>query len=295
MGKCDWLAEEFEANRKRLQVAAYRMLGSLAEAEDVVQEAWLRLSRSDAGGVENLGGWLTTVVARISLDRLRARKSRREEPLEEQATGMRAAETADPEYDVLLADSVGPALLVVLDMLAPAERVAFVLHDMFGLSFEQIGPVVDRTPAAARKLASRARSRVQGRGEAPDASLARRREIVDAFLTASRDGDFGALLALLDPAVVLRADAAAVAVSSARRAQGAPRLAAEQHGPNTVAEAFSGRARNAQPALIDGEPGAVWAPGGKVRAAFIFAVDWGRITGIEIVSEPARIAALDIR
>jgi RNA polymerase sigma-70 factor (ECF subfamily) len=295
MGESDWLAKEFEANRKRLQVAACRMLGSVAEAEDVVQEAWLRLSRSDAGEVENLGGWLTTVVARGALDRLRARKSRREEPLETQAIGAPPAETGNPEHDVLLADSVGPALLVVLDTLTPRERVAFVLHDMFGLSFEEIAPIVDRTPAAARKLASRARGRVQGRAKTPDASLTRRREIVDAFLAASREGDFGALLALLDPAVVLRADAAAVTVSAARQAQGAPRLAPELHGPHAVAETFSGRARTAQPALIDGAPGAVWAPGGEVRAVFMFAVERGSVTGIEVVAETARIAALDIR
>src|SRR5438477_10053970 len=207
-----WLAERFEANRTRLQAVAYRMLGSLSEADDAVQEAWLRLSRSDTNGVENLAGWLTTVVARVSLDMLRSRKSRREEPLGDHIPEPTMSQTAaaDPEHQALLADSVGPALLVVLETLAPAERIAFVLHDLFAVPFGEIAPIVGRSSAAARQLASRARRRVQGVSTAHDADVTRQRAVVDAFLAASRSGDFEALLAVLDPNVLLRADAASV-------------------------------------------------------------------------------------
>src|SRR6516225_1425889 len=244
MTESDWLAEGFEKNRTRLRAVAYRMLGSPSEADDAVQEAWLRFSRSDTSGVENLGGWLTTVVARVCLDMLRSRKARREESLDAHVPEqiVRPEEGIDPEQEALLADSVGLALQVVLDRLAPAERVAFVLHDMFDLPFGQIGPIVGRSPAAARQLASRARRRVRGAAMAPDADLARQREVVDAFLAASRGGDFGALVALLDPEVVLRADAAAVR-------SGAP---GEVHGAAEVAGTFSGRARAARPALVNG-------------------------------------------
>ena len=220
MDEHDWLAERFEENRTHLRAVAYRMLGSLSEADDAVQESWLRLSRSDTSGVENLGGWLTTVVARVCLDMLRSRKSRREEPLDVHVPEPIVSREAgtDPEHEALLADSVGLALLVVLETLAPAERLAFVLHDMFAVPFDEIAPIVGRSPAAARQLASRARRRVQGCGRAlPDADLTRQREVVDAFLAAARGGDFDALLAVLDPDVVLRADRAAVPAGARER------------------------------------------------------------------------------
>src|SRR2546422_4404368 len=247
MDERDCLAEPFEENRTHLRAVAYRMLGSPNEADDAVQEAWLRLSRSDTSGVEDLGGWLTTVVARVCLNMLRSGESRREEPLDAHVPEPIVSREAgiDPRHEALLADSVGLALLVVLEMLAPAERVAFVLHDMFDLPFDEIAPVVGRSPAAATQLASRARRRVQGAATVPDADLTRRREIVDAFLAASRGGDFGALLALLDPDVVLRADPAAVRAGATREGRGAA----------AVAETLSGRARRARPAPVDGAPG----------------------------------------
>ena len=228
MDEHDFLAERFEANRKRLRAVAYRMLGSLSEAEDAVQEAWLRLSRADASRVENLGGWLTTVVARVCLDMLRSRKSRREEPITN-APIVHRQDGVDPEHEALRADSVGLALLVVLETLTPAERLAFVLHDMFAVSFDEIAPIVDRSPAAARQLASRGRRRVQGSPAMPGIDLNRQREVVDAFLAASRSGDFEALLSMLEPDVVLRADPATVAMGAA----------AEVRGPAAVAETFS--------------------------------------------------------
>lgn len=293
--KNDWLAGQFEANRSRLREVAHRMLGSYSEAEDVVQEAWLRLSRSDAAAVENLGGWLTTVVARIALDMLRARGTRREEPLDAQAPVAEAtpAEGAGPEEEVLLADAIGPALLVVLETLSPSERLAFVLHDLFGVSFEEIAAIVARTPTAARQLASRARRRVHGATVTrPDWLLQRR--VVDAFLAASRGGDFAALLAVLDPDVQLRADAAAVLGSTAGRAAGAPLLAPELRGGRAVAAAFVGRARTAQAALVDGAVGAAWAPGGIPKAAFAIRTTQGRIVEIEIIADPARLAATEV-
>jgi RNA polymerase sigma factor (sigma-70 family) len=284
MDEHDWLAERFEANRSHLRAVAYRMLGSRSEADDAVQEAWLRLSRADTREVENLGGWLTTVVARVCLNMLRSRTSRREEPL-----GVRLPEPAassdngaDPEHEALMADSVGVALLVVLETLAPAERLAFVLHDMFGVPFDQIAPIVERTPTAARQLASRARRRVQGRATVPDADLARRRQVVAAFLAASRDGDFDALLALLDPDVVVRADSAAVRAGAS----------AEVRGAAAVANTFLGRARAARPALVDGAVGAVWAPGGRLRAVVDFTIADGKIVEIGLVADPERLSQL---
>jgi RNA polymerase sigma factor (sigma-70 family) len=295
MSESAWLAKRFEENRAHLRAVAYRMLGSWSEADDAVQEVWLRLSRSDAGEVDNLGGWLTTVVARLCLDMLRSRRSRREELLQGQAPepiGNGKAE-GDPEDELTVASSIGPALLVVLETLAPAERVAFVLHDMFDVPFEEIAPIVGRSPAAARQLASRARRRVRG-APVPGSDVARQREVVDAFLAASRDGDFDALVAVLAPDVVLRADEVAVRTAAARRWGGAPGLSSEIRGARAVAETFKGRARGASPALIDGDAGAVWAVGGRPRTAFVFRVELGRITEIELVMDPARLSALDI-
>jgi len=274
----DWLAERFEANRTHLRAVAYRMLGSLTEADDAVQDAWLHVSRADASGVQNLGGWLTTVVARVCLDMLRSRKSRREESLSELVAPPIASHEAgiDPEHEALLADSVGLALLVVLETLAPAERVAFVLHDLFDLPFDEIAPIVGRSPTAARQLASRARRRVQGAATVPDGDLTRQREVVDAFLAASRGGDFDALLAVLDPNVVLRADREAVQMGASGEVRGAA----------AVARTFSGRARVAQPALVNGAAGAVWAQGGRPRVVFEFTITGGRIVAIHLVADP---------
>ena len=261
------------------------MLGSLSEAEDAVQEAWLRLSRSGASGVENLGGWLTTVVARVCLDMLRSRKAKAEEPLVPQVPEPTTSQGAnDPEQEAILADSVGLALLVVLETLTPAERVAFVLHDLFAMPFEEIAPIVGRSAAAARQLASRARRRVQGGTTVGDADRSRQREIVAAFLAASRGGDLAGLLALLDPDVVLRADGAAVAAGAAD----------EVRGSAAVAETFSGRARAAQPALINGVAGLVWAPGGQPRVVFDFAIAGGKIVAIHLIADPQRLRDLDL-
>src|SRR5919106_264370 len=286
MDRHDWLADRFEENRTRLRALAYRMLGSPSEADDAVQEAWLRLSRSDPSRVENPGGWLTTAVARVCLDMLRSRRSRREDPLEAHAPErvLEREDGTDPESEALLGDSVGLALLVVLDTLAPAERVAFVLHDMFAVPFEEIAPILGRSPAAARQLASRARRRVRGGGAVLDADLARRRQVVDAFLAASRDGDFEALLAVLDPDVVLRADGAAVHM-------GAPR---EVRGAASVAETFSGRARAARPAMVDGAVGAVWAQGGRPRVGFDIQVSRGKIVAIDMLADPERLGRLHL-
>ncbi len=290
------LAAQFEAHRTHLRAVAYRMLGSLSEADDAVQESWLRLSRSDTSGVANLGGWLTTIVARVCLDMLRARRSRREEPLGASmpAPVARRQEGGDPEHEALLADAVGLALLVVLDTLAPAERLAFVLHDLFAVPFEEIAPIVGRSPTAARQLASRARRRVRGAATAPNAELARQRAVVAAFLAASRNGDFGALLTLLDPDVVLRADHVAVGASATAQDRGAPILAAEVRGASAVAETFSGRARAAQPALVNGVAGAVWAPEGRPHVVFGFTITDGKIVGIAIIADPARLRQLDV-
>jgi RNA polymerase sigma-70 factor (ECF subfamily) len=259
------------------------MLGSRSEADDAVQEAWLRLSRADAGGIENLGGWLTTVVARLCLDLLRSRKSRDEVPLEPHDPEPTSREPGGAEREALLAESVGLALLVVLETLTPAERVAFVLHDMFDLSFDEIAPIVGRSSAAARQLASRARRRVKG-AAVPDADRTRQREIVDAFLAASRGGDFVALLALLDPDVVLRADAAAVHIGSP----------GEVRGATAVAGTFAGRARVAQRALVNGAVGLVWAPGGRPRVVFGFTITGGKIVAIDLMADPEHLRQLDL-
>ena len=291
MHKNHWLAERFDENRSRLRGVAYRILGSASEADDAVQEAWLKLSRSDTAGVENLGGWLTTVVARVCLDMLRARASRREMPL---ATAADAPGDSTSEDDVILADEIGPALLLVLEMLAPAERVAFVLHDLFSVSFEEIAPIVNRTPAATRQLASRARRRIRG-ADVPAADLAQQRELVSAFLAASRDGDFERLVAVLSPDVVLRADDLAVRTAAANQRRGAPTLAPEIRGAAVVADAFKGRAHAALRATIDGEAGAVWVVGTQVRTAFLFSVDGGKITGIDLIMDPVHLAELAVQ
>jgi RNA polymerase sigma factor (sigma-70 family) len=291
------LAESFEKNRPRLRAIAHRMLGSASEAEDAVQDSWLRLSRSDAGEVDNLDGWLTTVVARICLDMLRARKTREETASEHEPSepGVRAA---DPERELLLADAVASAMTLVLDTLAPAERVAFVLHDLFGLSFGDVGGILERTPTAARQLASRARRRVQGgtsdETTARDAALPSQREVVDAFLAASRQGDFAALLSVLDPDVVLRVDPMTVRAAAALESRGAPKLAPMVRGAHAVAGAFSGRAGAAQPALLGVAIGAVWAPGGKPRAAFAFRIVGGKIVEVQLTSDPAIVSRFDI-
>ncbi len=288
MDERDWLAERFEENRPHLRTVAYRMLGSASEADDAVQEAWLRVSRSGADEVENLGGWLTTIVARVSLNMLRSRASRREEPMDEPVTGqVNQRAGTDPEQEAVMADSVGLALLVVLDTLTPAERLAFVLHDMFAVPFEEIAPIVDRSPVATRQLASRARRRVQQAG--PDAErqpeeVRRKREVVDAFLAASREGDFEALLAMLDPDIVLRADDAVARMGVDREAVGA----------RAVAGTFSGRAVALRPGLIDGTAGAIWMHRGKPRVVFAFTITGGKVAAIEMIGDPERIGQLEV-
>lgn len=281
MNEKNFWAGQFEANRAHLRKVAYRMLGSVGEVDDAVQETWLRLSRSDAASVENLRGWLTTVIARVCLDMLRARKSRREEPMGPHVPEPAADNAHERESE--MADNVGTALLVVLEMLTPAERLAFVLHDMFAVPFEEIAPIVDRTPAAARQLASRARRRVQG-APAPDAELSHKRRIVDAFLKASREGDFEGLLAVLDPDVAFHADAAA------QRLGALPEI----RGAQAVAETFKGRAQAAKTALVDGEVGVAVILGGALRIALRVAVAGDRIAAIEAVADAARLAELDL-
>jgi RNA polymerase sigma-70 factor (ECF subfamily) len=287
------LSERFARSRARLRAIAYRMLGSASEADDAVQEAWLRLVRADGADVDNLTAWLTTVVARICLDVLRARKARREEPISAEVEELPAVGGADEDNEI--ADSVGVAMLVVLETLPAAERVAFVLHDMFDLTFDAIAPVLGRSSAAARQLASRARRRIQGASATPEVDRRRQREVVAAFLAASREGDFSALLALLDPDVVARADAAAVEASVARASRGAPPLRPEILGREAVAEVFNGRAGGAQPALVDGAPGLVWAPGGRAFAVFDFVVENGRIVEINLIADTRSIAALEVQ
>ena len=293
MGEKEILAERFEASRGHLRAVAFRMLGSTNEADDAVQELWLRLAGTDASGVENLRAWLTTVVARICLDMLRARKTRREEPIGVDVEAI--ASDDDAEREALIADSVGVAMLVVLEALAPAERVAFVLHDMFNLPFDDIAKVISRSPAAARQLASRARRRVQGEPATAQADRGQQRQLVEAFLAASRGDDFSALLTLLDPDVVLRADAAAVAASLTRAGAGAPVLAPEIFGSEAVAKTFKGRARAAQVAFIEGDVGLVFAPGGRPMVVFDFVVENGRIIEISLIADAACIAALDLK
>ena len=282
----DWVTEQFEANRGHLRAVAYRMLGSRAEAEDALQEAWLRLNRADTSEVENLAGWLTTVVARVSLDMLRSRTSRREEPMGEflPEAVQRDGEGTSPEDDAVMAEMVGPAMLVVLDTLAPAERLAFVLHDVFGVPFDEIAVILGRSSDAARQLASRARRRVRGAAPAQEPDPERQAEVVNAFLRASRRGDFEALLTVLDPEVVVRADATTVAMGSAP----------EVRGTTAVLNTFLGRAVGAQPAFIDGVAGAAWAPGGQIRAVLSFTVANGKVTAIDLVADRERIDQLDV-
>ena len=289
MDEHDWLAERFEADRTRLRAVAYRMLGSLSEADDAVQETWLRLSRADTSGVHNLGGWLTTLLARTCLDMLRARTSRREEPLDVHLPDpiISRQDRVNPEQQALLAEGIGLALLVVLDTLTPAERVAFVLHDMFAVPFDQIAPIVGRSPAAARQLASRARRRVQAAGTVPEADHGRQRAVVDAFLAAARGGDLQTLVALLDPDVVLRADLGAMAADASREFRGAPAVAEQ-------ALAFSGRARFARPALVNGAAGLVVAPHGRLFAVLAFTITRGRIVELDILADPERLRHLDL-
>ena len=286
MNERDYLAERFEEHRTHLRAVAYRMLGSSGEVDDAVQEAWLRLSRVDAAGIDNLGGWLTTVVARVCLDMLRSRQSRREEAFtpdvpDPVATGTQGS---SPEQEALLADSVGLALLVVLDRLAPAERLAFVLHDMFAVPFEEIGPIVGRSPEATRQLASRARRRVRGGAEAADPDLVQQRQVVDAFIAALRAGDFEGLLAVLDPDLVVRADMAAGAPTEIRGA------AAWAKG----AVAYGHLAQLTRPALVNGAIGVVVAPHGRLVRALRFTIANGKIAGIEVIGNPARLGELDV-
>jgi RNA polymerase sigma factor (sigma-70 family) len=284
MSEREYLAERFEEHRPHLRGIAYRMLGSLSEVDDAVQEAWLRLSRVDATGIDNLGGWLTTVIARVCLDMLRSRHSRREEPFASDALEPVAAGTqgSSPEQEALLADSVGLALLVVLDKLTPAERLAFVLHDMFAVPFEEIGPIVGRSAEAARQLASRARRRVRG-GGAPHPDRARHRAVADAFIAALRAGDFDGLLAVLDPDLVVRADMSGTPTEIRGAAVWAKGAVAYGH-----------MARLTQPALVDGAVGVVVAPHGRLVRALRFTIASGTITEIEIIGNPARLAELDV-
>ncbi|HEY8432671.1 MAG TPA: RNA polymerase sigma factor SigJ [Sandaracinaceae bacterium] len=291
MDETGWLTERFEEHRARLRAVAYRMLGSLSEAEDAVQEAWIRLQRADAAALENPAGWLTTVVSRVCLDMLRARRARREE-----AVGVEVPEparvpraSADPECDALLADSIGLALLVVLDTLSPAERVAFVLHDLFGVPFDEIAPIVGRSPEAARQLASRARRRVRGAPEARDAQRARQREVVEAFLRAAREGDFEGLLAVLDPDAVIHIDAAASRSGEEREVRGAAEWV-----DRFVALTRGLRAVDVEPALIDGSVGLIFAPGGRLVRALAFGFADDRIARLEVIGDPARLRALEI-
>jgi RNA polymerase sigma-70 factor, ECF subfamily len=283
----EWLAERFEEHRTRLRAVAYRMLGSLSEADDAVQEAWLRLSRTDASQVENLGGWLTTVVARVSLNMLRSRSVRREEPIGVHMPDpiVDRVDGTDPENEALLADSVGLALLVVLETLSPPERLAFVLHDIFAVPFDEIAPIVDRSPEAARQLASRARRRVQGENTVPDADLDTQREVVDAFLAAARDGDFEALLEVLDPDVVLRRDVAPLGGSGEVR--GARAVAGQ-------ALAYSRLAALIQPALVNGAVGGVAILDGEPFAVGAFTVRGRKIVAMDILADPERLRQLDL-
>lgn len=285
MDEHTWLAEQFEAERPHLRAVAYRMLGSLAEAEDAVQETWLRLSGSDTSAVANLGGWLTTVVARICLNMLHARKARCEESLEASVSEpfTSAFGGVDPEEEAELADSVGLALLVVLDTLAPAERLAFVLHDIFAMPFDEIAPLVERSPTAARQLASRARRRVRGAAMKADADLAASRAVVDAFLTASRGGDFDALLALLDPDVVFRADRVAVARGAAGEIRGAAAVTRQLAGQIRFGTRF------AQPVVVDGTVGLVVAPRGRLLLLLRLTIRGGKIAEIDAVADPAHL------
>jgi RNA polymerase sigma-70 factor (ECF subfamily) len=293
MDEQEWLAQRFEEHRTHLRAVAYRMLGSLSEADDALQETWLRLSRSNTSGLENLGGWLTTVVGRVCLnmllDMLRSRKSRREESLDVHVPEpiVSREDGIDPEHEALLADSVGLALLAVLETLTPAERLAFVLHDMFAVPFEEIAPIVGRSEVATRQLASRARRRVQGAALDPDADLARQREVVDAFFAASRDGDFDTLLAVLDPDVVLRIDGGAVRAGLSREVRGAAAVAEQ-----TLT--FSRLSPFIRRALVNGVAGVVVAPRGRPFAVMGFTVRGGKIVEIDVLADPERLGRLDL-
>ncbi|WKX69109.1 sigma-70 family RNA polymerase sigma factor [Streptomyces sp. XD-27] len=287
MDESEFLAEHFETHRAHLRAVAYRMLGSLSEADDAVQETWIKLNRSDTSGVGNLGGWLTTVVGRVCLDMLRSRASRREEPLDVRVPDpiVSGADGVDPEHEALVADSVGLALLVVLETLAPAERLAFVLHDLFAVSYDEIAPIVGRTPTAARQLASRARRRVQGAAPAPDTDLVRQREVVDAFLAAARGGDLEALVAVLDPDVVVRSDGGTLRPSSMVR------------GARAVAEGaiiFARLAEFTRPALVNGAAGAVAMSEGRPMSVAAFTVSGGKVVELDILTDPERLRALDL-
>jgi RNA polymerase sigma-70 factor, ECF subfamily len=287
MDRQEWLAGQFEEQRPRLRAVAYRMLGSLSEADDAVQDAWLRTSRADTTEVENLGAWLTTVVARVALNMLRSRNTRREQPLDVHVPDpvVDPADGTDPEHEALLADSVGLALLVVLETLTPPERLAFVLHDMFAIPFDEIAPIVDRSPDAARQLASRARRRVRGHAPLPDADLKAQWHVVDAFVKAGRDGDFDALVAVLDPDIVLRADGGLTGLS--RRIQGAETVASQ-------AMMFARQDLVMRRALVNGVPGMVSTRDGQPLAVAAFAVRGGKIVEMDILADPARLAKLDL-
>jgi RNA polymerase sigma-70 factor (ECF subfamily) len=289
MGENQWLVEQFEANRANLREMAYRMLGSLNEADDAVQESWLRFHRADTSGVDDLGRWLTTVVARVCLDKLRSRKARRENPLDMESPPLIENDDnqVDPEYETLLADSVGLALLVVLETLAPAERLAFVLHDLFAMPFDEIAPIVGRTPSTARQLASRARRRVYGTDMVRQTDFFRQREVVEAFLAASRAGDFEALLALLDPDVVVRADRVAVPAGTPTEVRGASAVVEQ-------AILFAARARYAQLALVNGTAGAVVAPRGHLLLVGAFEIKEGKLVTIDVIADPARLRQLKL-
>lgn len=290
MDEREFLAQQFEEKRGHLRAVAYRMLGSLSEAEDAVQEAWLRLNRSDAGTIENLGGWLTTVVGRVCLDMLRSRLARREEALETQVAEPAAPrEGVDPEEEAVLADSVGIALLVVLDRLSPAERLSFVLHDLFGVSFEEIARIIGRSPAAARQSASRARRRVQGAEKIP-ASLSPQRKVVDAFLAALRSGDFEGIVAVLDPEVVVRIDEGAARPGAAREIRGAQTWA-----KGAIAFSQATRVGIGRPALLDGKPGLMLVDGGHLLRAVQFTFANGKIAQVEIVGDPVRLREMEVR
>lgn len=296
MNDAEWLAERFEAARPRLHRIARRIVGSAAESDDALQETWLRVGRADVAQVANLEGWLTTVVARVCLDALRRHESRREQLTADDPRRDIAATASgeSPEEEALLADSIGAAMQILLDALQPAERVAFVLHDMFDVPFDDIAAIVGRTPEAARQLASRARRRVRGAAANRDPVAQRQDELVRAFLEASRSGRFSALLALLAPGATLRADATVVTMGGAAYWE-TDRLQAGIEGADAVARMFSGRARAAQPVLIDGEPGAVWMHEGEVLVAFRFRTAGDRITAIELIADPAALGHLTVR
>jgi len=290
MPEQEWLADKFEENRPHLRAVAYRILGTLNEADDAVQEAWLHLSRSDAGTIENLGGWLTTVVSRVCLDMLRSRTSRKEESLDGQIAEPAVIANAhkNPEQETLLADSIGAALMIVLDRLDPAERLAFVLHDMFAVSFAEIASILGRSPEAARQLASRARRRVQGAPAVPTASLKEQRRVVDAFLDALRRGDFQGLVAVLDPDIVVNIDEAAARPGAPREIHGAENWA---RGAIAFSQQLAGEV---QPMLVNGEVGLVWAPGGHVSRLLRFTFADGKIATADIIADPVRLREFDL-